>query len=492
DPSSPNDTGFFGKTGADAMSARPVVQKQMEDLLSQVKGTLPNTRSQVEFEQASRRLQAITFEQMGRHYEQAAKTWGVSVMSGGMATNERSIANNYNSDPLFQNYLEDQKGLAVKGAQLNGQDPVTASNEATSRAYIARINGALARRDYASADRYFKEGAPFIDDKVRPQIERTIHGGLDDSIAQSAVTRAQTGAPAPSTTPQTPLIPKGWEPGDYPNAPVESAQPISHPERNNPGNLRAADNAWVGKTTEPGSSFESFDTVDHGIRARAVTYGTYLNSGTNTIAQIANRSGPASDNNDIPSQIAAYKQALGGQYAQPGGENLPISSTPENIRRLTAGGISIEAGGGGKWLPKGVGMPEIDRVLQGMGDEPQTHLASYATGNAVPGGLSSVSGVNPEFGRRIETMVQAMPPDIRGKFQIVSGYRSQDRQAQVNPAVTNSHHTQGMAVDTSEDPEVLAWVKANGPKYGVGYPLADDPNHLEPLENGQRIAPDQM
>jgi hypothetical protein len=122
-------------------------------------------------------------------------------------------------------------------------------------------------------------------------------------------------------------------------------------------------------------------------------------------------------------------------------------------------------------------------------------LAQFATGNAVPGGLSSVEGVNPEFASRISTMVAAMPDDIRQKFQIISGFRDQNRQAEVNPGVTNSHHTQGMAVDTTNDPAVLSWVAQNGPKFGVGYPLASDPkeaNHLEPLENGQRVAPEQM
>ena len=122
-------------------------------------------------------------------------------------------------------------------------------------------------------------------------------------------------------------------------------------------------------------------------------------------------------------------------------------------------------------------------------------LAQFATGNAVPGGLSSIEGVHPEFASRISTMVAAMPDDIRQKFQIISGFRDQNRQAEVNPGVTNSHHTQGMAVDTTNDPAVLSWVAQNGPKYGVGYPLASDPketNHLEPLENGQRVPPDQM
>jgi hypothetical protein len=335
-----------------------------------------------------------------------------------------------------------------------------------------------------------------------------LRGRNETAMAIGALNRAQGGA-SPATAPSASaapggqsIIPAGWTPGDYPNAPATTDQEISNPDRNNPGNLRVSDaNPWKGKTTAPGAAFESFDSMDNGIRARAMTYGTYLRTGTNTIDAIANKSGPASDGNDIPSQVQAYKTAMGGRYAAPGGENLPIDMTPENIRRLTAGGISIEAGGQGKWLPKGAGMPAIDRALTGMSQEPPVPsgggatLASYATGNAVPGGPSSVEGVNPEFASRISTMVAAMPDDIRQKFQIISGFRDQNRQAEVNPSVTNSHHTQGMAVDTNTDPAVLSWVAQNGPKFGVGYPLASDPkeaNHLEPLENGQRVSPEQM
>lgn len=107
-----------------------------------------------------------------------------------------------------------------------------------------------------------------------------------------------------------------------------------------------------------------------------------------------------------------------------------------------------------------------------------------ATGNAVPGGRSPVTGLDPEFSGRIQKMLADMPPEIREKFSITSGYRSAERQAQVNPGVKNSLHTHGWAADTVRDPDVLAWVGEHGPKYGVGYTLKGMPgedNHLEML-----------
>jgi len=114
-------------------------------------------------------------------------------------------------------------------------------------------------------------------------------------------------------------------------------------------------------------------------------------------------------------------------------------------------------------------------------------LGEIAIGNAVPGGLSSVEGVHSEFARRILAMHAAMPPNIAAKFNILSGFRSPARQAQVNPEVKDSQHSHGFAVDTTKDPEVIAWVRANGSNYGVNYPLtgmAKEENHLEMIAPG--------
>lgn len=128
-------------------------------------------------------------------------------------------------------------------------------------------------------------------------------------------------------------------------------------------------------------------------------------------------------------------------------------------------------------------------------------LGPLAVGNAVVGGPSGVEGVLPEYAQRIKRMHDAMPENIRNKFKIISGHRDEARQAQINPGVTNSHHTSvgpgtAIAVDTTTDPEVLKWINENGGRFGVGYTLKNLPNeenHLEMLgPNGQRIPASKM
>lgn len=124
-------------------------------------------------------------------------------------------------------------------------------------------------------------------------------------------------------------------------------------------------------------------------------------------------------------------------------------------------------------------------------------LAPFAVGNAAPGGRSSVEGVGEEMARRITAMAEAMPPEIRARFQIISGYRDAARQREVNPGVTHSRHGSGtgppgtgMAVDLGNDPVVLDWIDRN-PQHGLGFPLKhmrNEQNHLEMIDQlGGRV-----
>ena len=111
-------------------------------------------------------------------------------------------------------------------------------------------------------------------------------------------------------------------------------------------------------------------------------------------------------------------------------------------------------------------------------------LDQYARGNAKPGGLSPVTGFDTGFSEGIAAMVQHMPPDIAARFAIESGYRSAERQHEVNPGVTHSMHTQGRAVDIVKDPAVIAWITSHS-QYGYGFPLSGriphEENHMEQI-----------
>lgn len=176
--------------------------------------------------------------------------------------------------------------------------------------------------------------------------------------------------------------------------------------------------------------------------------------------------------------------------------------------------VAYNAGPGvaDKWIDGGrnvTTLPEetqryLARLHQSHMGEPAAtvDLSKYAVGNAARGGPSDTLGVHPEFARRIDSMVKDMPPEIRDKFAITSGVRSAEREAQVyaeqhpgQRVPRDSYHSHGMAVDTTTNPEVLAWINANGGRYGVGYTIKHLPgeaNHLEPIEGGARVPPEQI
>ncbi|NSW46450.1 MAG: hypothetical protein HPY79_11610 [Bacteroidales bacterium] len=81
--------------------------------------------------------------------------------------------------------------------------------------------------------------------------------------------------------------------------------------KNNPGHLRYTNEKWQGKIyPEPGQKFvfESFDTLEHGIRAWLINARTQIKRGYNTIDKLIDRLTPASENPE--SARKAMKQEI--------------------------------------------------------------------------------------------------------------------------------------------------------------------------------------
>jgi len=85
----------------------------------------------------------------------------------------------------------------------------------------------------------------------------------------------------------------------------------------NPGNLKFTDAGWVGKVpeylnTDPGRTFEQFETIEEGFRAQTRTLDTYREKyGERTVRQYVTRYAPASDNNDVNSYVQSVSQRMG-------------------------------------------------------------------------------------------------------------------------------------------------------------------------------------
>lgn len=81
---------------------------------------------------------------------------------------------------------------------------------------------------------------------------------------------------------------------------------------NNPGNIRNTAIKWGGEVTQPGEAFESFDTLENGIRAMYKNLLAYKSKyGIDTITAIINRWAPNSDGNNESAYVSAIVKYTG-------------------------------------------------------------------------------------------------------------------------------------------------------------------------------------
>lgn len=82
--------------------------------------------------------------------------------------------------------------------------------------------------------------------------------------------------------------------------------------KNNPGNIVASTIQWGGEVTQPGDRFESFATVDDGIRAMYNNLMAYRNvHGIKTLHDIIYRWAPPTDGNDTEGYIKMVSTSTG-------------------------------------------------------------------------------------------------------------------------------------------------------------------------------------
>lgn len=111
----------------------------------------------------------------------------------------------------------------------------------------------------------------------------------------------------------------------------------------------------------------------------------------------------------------------------------------------------------------------------------------------------ALSGMNPGFASSLQNMFSNAPPEIQQHLRMTSGFRSPERQQQLwDEALVKygseaearkwvappgrSHHNHGTAADLKYlDPVAQKWAHDNAAQYGLHFPLANEPWHVEPM-----------
>lgn len=121
--------------------------------------------------------------------------------------------------------------------------------------------------------------------------------------------------------------------------------------------------------------------------------------------------------------------------------------------------------------------------------------SQYATGGATR--PDSFSGMNPDFNAALQQLFMNAPPEIAAELQVSSGFRSNERQAQLwadalakygSPEAArkwvappgSSQHNHGNAADLRfVSPAAQQWVHTNAGRFGLAFPLSNEPWHVE-------------
>lgn len=122
-------------------------------------------------------------------------------------------------------------------------------------------------------------------------------------------------------------------------------------------------------------------------------------------------------------------------------------------------------------------------------------LSKFAIGGAMR--PDSFTGMNPDFLNALTTLIASAPPEIQQNIRINSGYRSPERQKQLweqalqkygSPEKARkwvappgrSFHNHGTAADLKFlNDAAKAWVHQNAGQFGLAFPLANEPWHIE-------------
>lgn len=194
------DTGFFGKSGRDAMDAYPSVRDAMLQSRAQIGGNL-NARAKLQFDAETRRMQTFMLEQMGRHYDQQQKAYEAATNKASIDLSGQNAALNYNDPVAFMHSLSDAATAGQRQARAMGAPSGSAVErehvlDATSHVIQERAK-ALIKTDPGEARKMIDTYRPMIREDTYAAINSALRTGQAASAVDRALGTAQ-GAPGPT------------------------------------------------------------------------------------------------------------------------------------------------------------------------------------------------------------------------------------------------------------------------------------------------------
>lgn len=197
------DTGYFGKRGADAMSAREGVSQSLDEAIQEHRESLSTPMAKYQYDVDTRRYRAQWQAQIGEYADGQQKVWATDTNTTS-ATLGLNAAARAPMDPVAvadaQNTV---RNAYVKNAQLQfGHDPTVTQGavlKADQDVAIARIHSSLIS-DPAAAQKIFDDSAPILGSRAdydqlgrqvkEASINATMSPAIDHAVSD-AVSTAQ-------------------------------------------------------------------------------------------------------------------------------------------------------------------------------------------------------------------------------------------------------------------------------------------------------------
>lgn len=301
------DTGFFGKRGADAMSARAETAQQIDDIIQENREGLSTPQSKLAYDVDTRRYRAQWQNEMGTYADAQQKVWATDTNTTAATLALNQAARSPTDPTAVDDAQERTRQAYAKNAQLAGEDPQGAILKADQDVAMARIRALVGSDDpqnRVAATKVLEDNAgilgslPNYDGIVRQVKEaRTsaIMAPVVDGIVSDALANARQGG-------------------------GPTAQGAPGPSRAfNIGNVKTQQGAYGA----PASPMDGVVLAANNLR------GGYRGL---TLEQIAEKWAPAKDGNDPAVWAANVSRASGIQTGQ-----VPNLDDPTTLVSLVKG-----------------------------------------------------------------------------------------------------------------------------------------------------------
>lgn len=304
------DTGYFGKRGADAMSARPEVMQQLQSLAQEGREGLQTPESRLQYESETRRYYAQTFGEVGQYADAQSRVWAGTTYDNRVAIKLSQLAQN----PLDSANIIDATDGIVSAlrykAIMNGEDPASAELRGHQLAADTQVKSLLLT-DGVKASEAFEANRGLLAStpdfyQLGQEVKRAKYNAIAEPATDAAVAEEMASAQKRAASGGAP---------EGAGAPVAAG----HPSPYSIGNVRSGPSSFAQPATPVDGVNLAASNLRQGYRGL-------------TLEQIANKWAPASDHNNPVAWAATVSRISGVQTSQ-----VPNLDDPAVMQSLMRG-----------------------------------------------------------------------------------------------------------------------------------------------------------